>query len=491
MTRCELRITSGARAGHREVFDKTYIGLGRHPLSDVRFDAEKDLDASTRHAAIVKNGESYVLRDLGSTNGTFVNGDKLAGDRPLRDGDVLKFGVHGPEVTFHVLRDEEEVVMPAVQVPPRKASTPTKAETPLSAAAASADDKDEATGAGITVPPQPPPVAKKPRPGQAGHPDERTAPMTSKPAPPSKTSVLRAEVGAQKSRARALLVTLVIVLLGALGVVYWQGRTSNQAITGALHTVDSLTNQVAQLQRLRQAADSERTVLLGQIRQASDPSVQRQLQTRLVTIERRSAALQQAEAVDYAGIQRQNMAAVAVIYVRFPDTTQMWEGTAFSVNAQGLMITNRHLVRNNAGQEPRDIAIRFSGSPDVHPARLVRAAPDADLALIQLESAGPFPAISGMDPALSAAGAPVALIGFPGGSGGTDNPRAKLVTGSVTMANDSTLELDAFSGTGASGSPIFNRDGKVVGVLYGGRGGASSTEIVGLPIRRAMALMGN
>ena len=44
--KCEFRIVSGGRAGHREVFDKSYIGCGRHPLSDLRFDAEKDLDVS-------------------------------------------------------------------------------------------------------------------------------------------------------------------------------------------------------------------------------------------------------------------------------------------------------------------------------------------------------------------------------------------------------------------------------------------------------------
>ena len=109
--------------------------------------------------------------------------------------------------------------------------------------------------------------------------------------------------------------------------------------------------------------------------------------------------------------------------------------------------------------------------------------------MIQVESAGPFPAIAGFATAPLEAGAPIVLIGFPGGCGACERPRAKLVTGSVTAASDSVLEMDAFSGTGASGSPIFDRNGLVVGVLFGGRGGESSTEIVGLPIRRAQALL--
>ena len=479
MTKCELRIISGARAGHREVFEKSYIGLGRHPMSDVRFDAEKDLDASTRHAAIVKTGESYVLRDLGSTNGTFVNGEKLDGERPLRDGDTLKFGLHGPEAVFKVLRDEEEVVMPAVTVPQKPSST--KAETPVGAASEARTDDS------ITA--KPAPAAKRPQRGATrAEAESATAPITPRAAPPSKTSVLRAEVGAQRSRARALTVMLGIIILGALGVVYWQGLKSNEVITGAVNTVDSLRAELATLQRLRQQADSERTVLLAELRQVRDPRAQAQLQRRIDRVEQRSAALQQAEGVDFAGIQRQNAAAVAVIYVRFPDTTQMFEATAFSVNPQGLMLTNRHNVIGRGGEEPRDIAIRFNGTSDVHPARFVRALPDADLAVVQLESQGPFPAVAGLGSG-GAVGDPIALLGFPGGSSGADRPRAKLVTGSITGVSDSLLELDAFSGTGASGSPIFDRNGRVIGVLYGGRGGASSTSIVGLPIQKASPLI--
>ena len=175
--------------------------------------------------------------------------------------------------------------------------------------------------------------------------------------------------------------------------------------------------------------------------------------------------------------------------VRFSDTTQVFEGTAFSVDTGGRMLTNRHTVVSHDGERARDVAIRFSGSTDVLPARIGRISPDADLAVIQVESAGPFPAIAGFATAPLEAGAPIVLIGFPGGCGSCVRPRAKLVMGSVTAASDSVLELDAFSGTGASGSPMFDRNGLVVGVLFGGRGGESSTEIVGLPIRRGQALL--
>jgi len=71
----EFRITSGARAGARERFEKSVVSIGRHPMNDLRFDANKDIDVSGRHAELRSANGRHVLHDLGSTNGTFVNGE--------------------------------------------------------------------------------------------------------------------------------------------------------------------------------------------------------------------------------------------------------------------------------------------------------------------------------------------------------------------------------------------------------------------------------
>jgi pSer/pThr/pTyr-binding forkhead associated (FHA) protein len=54
--------------------------------------------ASRRHAAVVRRGEDVFVRDLGSTNGTLVNGAKIAGERALEPGDRIEVG--GVSVTF-------------------------------------------------------------------------------------------------------------------------------------------------------------------------------------------------------------------------------------------------------------------------------------------------------------------------------------------------------------------------------------------------------
>jgi hypothetical protein len=47
---------------------------------------------SRRHAELVKQGDHLLVRDLGSTNGTFVNGRKIDSDTPVQAGDTVQFG---------------------------------------------------------------------------------------------------------------------------------------------------------------------------------------------------------------------------------------------------------------------------------------------------------------------------------------------------------------------------------------------------------------
>ncbi len=63
--------------------------FGRSPGCDVCFAGHREI--SQRHFSIVPWQPDFVLRDLGSTNGTFVNGDKLRIDQHiLRDGDLIR-----------------------------------------------------------------------------------------------------------------------------------------------------------------------------------------------------------------------------------------------------------------------------------------------------------------------------------------------------------------------------------------------------------------
>lgn len=63
--------------------------IGRDTASDVVL---QDGDASRRHASVSVDGPTARVEDLGSTNGTYVNGERLEGARSLSDGDQVRIG---------------------------------------------------------------------------------------------------------------------------------------------------------------------------------------------------------------------------------------------------------------------------------------------------------------------------------------------------------------------------------------------------------------
>ena len=87
----EIRILTGARAGQTDRFDKPVIVVGRHATVDLRFSPEKDLDVSGRHAEIREADGRRTITDLGSTNGSRVNGVTVQ-EVVLGPGDRIQLG---------------------------------------------------------------------------------------------------------------------------------------------------------------------------------------------------------------------------------------------------------------------------------------------------------------------------------------------------------------------------------------------------------------
>ncbi|HEX9105021.1 MAG TPA: FHA domain-containing protein, partial [Polyangia bacterium] len=95
-----IDIVGGARAGQRLTLDAggRPIRIGRHPDNEVAFDAERDRDASGRHAELRVDGGQLWLYDLGSANGTRLSGLPVAGKAPVPPGAEIEFGAGGPRV---------------------------------------------------------------------------------------------------------------------------------------------------------------------------------------------------------------------------------------------------------------------------------------------------------------------------------------------------------------------------------------------------------
>jgi hypothetical protein len=92
----KLRVgaAAGLRAGSAYDLSEGAV-LGRGDTADIRLE---DTFASSQHARLIPQGDVIVLEDLGSTNGTYLNGEPLRGPQPLHVGDSIRIG--DSEFTF-------------------------------------------------------------------------------------------------------------------------------------------------------------------------------------------------------------------------------------------------------------------------------------------------------------------------------------------------------------------------------------------------------
>ncbi len=84
-----LVVYSGGGKGWEYALGPKRTVVGRDPDVEVTLDDES---VSRRHAAIIKSGDGYFLRDLGSKNGTYFRGVLRGAEQPLSDGDQFRIG---------------------------------------------------------------------------------------------------------------------------------------------------------------------------------------------------------------------------------------------------------------------------------------------------------------------------------------------------------------------------------------------------------------
>ena len=114
---------SGSRRGQRQELDATVRArFGRHPDCEVSFDAHRDIDASSRHAELRPAERAWVLVDLGSSNGTFVDGQRVTELAVVAGvAHTIEFGPGGPRVRLFIGEPEAVAALPApVLAEPRR-----------------------------------------------------------------------------------------------------------------------------------------------------------------------------------------------------------------------------------------------------------------------------------------------------------------------------------------------------------------------------------
>jgi pSer/pThr/pTyr-binding forkhead associated (FHA) protein len=113
---------AGARRGQRQEFSTgTRVRFGRHPECEVSFDAHRDIDASSRHAELRSVDAGWVLVDLGSSNGTYVDGHRIT-EAPVAPATPvsIEFGPGGPRVRLFVGDDAAIEALPPAPVEARR-----------------------------------------------------------------------------------------------------------------------------------------------------------------------------------------------------------------------------------------------------------------------------------------------------------------------------------------------------------------------------------
>ncbi len=171
MAEFQFVMRSGPTPGKIYPLDADEISVGRESSNTI---AINDAEISRKHARLEKRGTTYVIQDLGSTNGTFVNGRRISGVQVLNAGDEVSFGEN-------ILLMYEPVVDPNATMisSPKPAKTEISPQKPV-----------------VAAPAPPRPAASAPAPAFSGQ-------VPAGPAP----------VPAKKSSSKIILIVILVIML--------------------------------------------------------------------------------------------------------------------------------------------------------------------------------------------------------------------------------------------------------------------------------------
>lgn len=183
-------VRGGALKGQRLVVKTPVVNIGRADYNDLVF---PDESVSTAHAKLQRREGVWVLVDLGSTNGTFVDGDQVQGEAPLAPGATVRFGeisaVFEPtDDSAGVAKGSGTRVMEVMTMSPAPGK-PAPAKPAASKPAASK------------------PAAPKPAP--------------TKGAPTKPKSPAKAPPVAQQKKGKGCGGSAAVLVLGIIGLVFW------------------------------------------------------------------------------------------------------------------------------------------------------------------------------------------------------------------------------------------------------------------------------
>ena len=159
--RLHVSHVKGSRSGEEVFFDTSKVLIGRKPSCNIVFDPDEDILVSGDHAELIREGDGWLVRDLGSTNGTLVAGKKIK-EQKLRSGDEIEMGKGGPRIIVEWSVDsgldaptagqnmEGATVMMSLQSPKLPASKPMPASIPPTARISAVAATPKKAGQGLS-----------------------------------------------------------------------------------------------------------------------------------------------------------------------------------------------------------------------------------------------------------------------------------------------------------------------------------------------------
>src|SRR5215207_10084599 len=214
MERIVLKHLSGSKANQVEEFPLNHVKeliLGRDPSSTVKYDPDRDDLVGRQHAKITQDPNDpsqFIVSDLNSRNGTFVNRQRITGTVRVNPGDVVQLGPGGPEFVF--------------EIEPRPAGA-TRATRVVQAGP---------TAPATRVPGGPGPSAPPPFPPTGPAPQQQPPPPHGVGKATVERIVAQNVQQAKKSQSRtylAVIAVVVVLFIGVAGVggfLVWRGMSS-------------------------------------------------------------------------------------------------------------------------------------------------------------------------------------------------------------------------------------------------------------------------
>jgi len=506
-----------AATGGRHEAAGIRIRLGRGRECEVQPAGTSGTSVSRVHAEVVLKAGIAVLRDARSRNGTIVNGEPVAGEHQLAQGDRVQLGQGGPELVVELL-----VVAPPVPPRPGSREGPRAARRSFGGKGRTVffrevvDETSKRSAARIrtvvwtfvgllilTVG------------GLWWYADQRVRraetalsaqQVEAQASQQAVADSMRRTAGAEYDRLRLELEqaragSAPAAVVDSLRLALTDARQRTAAVETALNRAQvQLAGQLAAGDSLRQRADAEMRRLRAELGEATTSRVSSglldSLRRELAAAQERSgsidAQIRAVRGVNLAALAQANQAAVGLVSVFVAG--EVYDGSGFVVTRSGYFVTNRHVVAPD-GRTADSIFVTMADQRFMTRAVAagVAAPTGPDLAVLKIGNyQGPHVARVDWTGVGTRQGEPAALIGFPAGVAAaldeTRTVRTSMSAGIFSKVTSEQIQFDGFTVGGSSGSPIFNANGEVVAVHRAGLREAAGLGFA-VPIRAVLPLL--